>query len=185
MGARLRCGWGRRLHLWLTTSARDRQNRIDDVGGNLQAARRERNRIQRVNDLFHSAGMGASHADSLEGITMQGRGESVAWSFLLIPTVFAVGVLTIISLCCRGERRAQQQAAESAWQHQLSLSADRKAAADAALRAAQDQGGELKAAARSQAEDNALGAKLESNLEVIMEHLKRRPPPDASDNAQR
>ncbi|KPA84117.1 putative mitochondrial hypothetical protein [Leptomonas pyrrhocoris] len=185
MGAQGRSGWGRRLYLWLTTSTRDRRNRIDDVGAPLQAARRERNKVQRVNDVFHAAGMGTSRAASLEGITLQGRGEGLAWSFLLLPACFAVGFFAFISLYHRGERRAQQLAAESAWQRQLGKAADKKAAAIAALRSAQEQSGEMKEAIRACADEDALTTKLASNLEFIKANVKPQPRWGSSDRVDR
>ena len=102
MGGLLRRGWSRRIYRWLTTSARDLRNRVDDVGSNLQAARRARNEVQQVNDFFHAAGKGMSRAATVEGITLQGEDEGVAWSFLLLPAIFVVGLLTFISQYRRG-----------------------------------------------------------------------------------
>lgn len=171
MGSVARRGWGRRVYLWLTTSPRDKKNRVDDVSGHLQAARRERNHVQRVNDLFHTAGMGVGRPFSREGITLQGRGEGMAWSFVLIPAAFALALLLFISQYRRGERVAEQRAAEAAWQEHLAEVAEKKAAADAALRVALRESAEMQAAMGGLAEEEALTTQLEHNLGFIRERL--------------
>ena len=176
MGGLLRRGWSRRIYRWLTTSARDHRNRVDDVGSNLQAARRARNEVQQVNDFFHAAGKGMSRAATVEGITLQGEDEGVAWSFLLLPAIFVVGLLTFISQYRRGERLTQQLAAEAAWQQQLQETEKKNAAAEAALLTAQVESGEMNTAMSEVAEEDALVAQLERNLAFIHEHMKKEAP---------
>jgi hypothetical protein len=169
--------WRRRVYRWLTTSERNKRNWVDDVGGHLQAARRERDRVQRINDVFHRVGKGTCSGDTLEGITLQGRGEGVAWSFLLIPAFFIAGPLALISQYRRSERHDQQLVAEREWLRRLQEAADKKALADTALHTAQMQSHEMKMAVQAFAEEDALTAKLESNLEFIKDHLQSHLPP--------
>lgn len=117
-----------------------------------------------------------SRAATVEGITLQGEDEGVAWSFLLLPAIFVVGLLTFISQYRRGERLTQQLAAEAAWQQQLQETERKNAAAEAALLTAQVESGEMKTAMSEVAEEDALVAQLERNLAFIHQHVKKEAP---------
>ncbi|CBZ27160.1 conserved hypothetical protein [Leishmania mexicana MHOM/GT/2001/U1103] len=172
MTGQVRNSWRRSIYLWLTTSARDSRNRTDDVGTHLQASRKERNKVQRVNDLFHASGMWHYHRDTLEGITLQGMGKGLAWSFMIVPACFVLTFIVCITLYRRGDRRAQQQHAQEEWQHHLLEAAQKRAAADKELKSACNHAVEVKSVLRSIREEQHWAAQLESNMAIINEKLQ-------------
>lgn len=173
MQGAVRNSWRRRLYRWLTTSARDHRNRVDVVGTHLQAARRERDRVQRLNDVFQSTGKGPQSRGTLEAITLQGRGEGLAWSFVLLPAALALCAIAALTLCTRDERWARQQQAQAEWGQHLTDAAVQRAAADHELRAVREVAADVQAALSVAAEERAHLALLESNMTFIGEKLEK------------
>ncbi|GET88669.1 hypothetical protein, conserved [Leishmania tarentolae] len=171
---RVRNNWRRRLYLWLTTSTRDRENRIDDVGTHLQAALRERNKVHRFNDVFHASGMWRHGRDTMDGLLLQGMGKGLAWSFVIIPACFVLTFIVCITLYCGGDRRAQKNNAQEKWNHHLLEAVQQRAAADRELQVARNHALEVEALLRSIPEEQQWAAQLESNMAFINEKLQRQ-----------
>ncbi|CAM36533.2 conserved hypothetical protein [Leishmania braziliensis MHOM/BR/75/M2904] len=170
--------WRRCIYLWLTTSSRSRYNRTDDVGTFLQAARRERNKVQSINDLFHTCGRQHHHCDTLEGITLQGRGEGLAWGFMMIPACFTLTFIASITLYRWGDRLAVQKHTQEEWQHCLLEASQNRAAADEELQSVHQRTVEMRAALRPLPGEQQWSAQLESNMLFINEKLQRHSPDD-------
>ncbi|CBZ34223.1 hypothetical protein, conserved [Leishmania donovani] len=173
MAGQIRNSWRRRIYLWLITSTRDRRNRTDDVGTHLQAARRERNKVHRVNDLFHASGMWHHPHDTLEGIILQGMGKGLAWSFVIVPACFVLTFIVCITSYRGGDWRAQQQHAQEEWQHHLLEAAQKRAIADKELQSVCNYAMEAKSLLRPIPEERRWGAQLEANMAFINEKLQR------------
>ncbi|RHW70866.1 hypothetical protein DPX39_080022500 [Trypanosoma brucei equiperdum] len=111
----------RSVKRFLTTSSRDRWNRRDVICPR-QYAREYRNRFQKVNDAFHSAGK-KGRMYSFEAITLQFSG--VEWSYLILPATLALFVIIFIGIVERrrrgGELLVLQQQVE-AWAAERSRS---------------------------------------------------------------
>ncbi|PBJ68145.1 hypothetical protein BCY84_22367 [Trypanosoma cruzi cruzi] len=89
----------------LTSSERSRWNQIDIIDAR-QYARAHRQRFQRTNDLFHSAGK-RGRTLSYEAITLQFEG--VEWSYMLLPTFLALMIIVLIALVGGRYRKAKRQ----------------------------------------------------------------------------
>ncbi|CAD2219129.1 hypothetical protein ADEAN_000662200 [Angomonas deanei] len=121
---------GRRLYLWLTTSHRDKINRRDIISERAYA-RSVRDKVHTVNDVFHLAG----HKDAVHGVeatTLQ-FGE-VAWSFLVLPAVFAVAMIVLIVRPGSNERLESLDAKRKVFEHDALRSAQKNAESQALLR---------------------------------------------------
>ncbi|CAG9574116.1 conserved hypothetical protein [Leishmania major strain Friedlin] len=174
MKGQVRNSGRRRIYLWLTTSTRDRRNRTDDVGTHLQAARRERNKVHRVNDLFHASGMWHHPRDTLEGIILQGMGRGLAWSFVIVPACFVLTFIVCITSYRGGDRRARQQHAQEEWQHHLLEAVQKRAAAEKELQSVCNHAMEAKSVLRPIPEEQRWAAQLEANMAFINEKLQSR-----------
>lgn len=157
----------RRLVLWLTTSPRAKIHRCDVVGDEASIARHDRNRVQHVNDFFHHAGQGAQYSRQWGGVMLQGRGEGMAWSYLLLPAGFTVLVITFITFCGIGGRQERSCSERNYWQQHLEATFLSAEVAKDELQATKASRPVLKAALQISEEEVRLVSALENNIDII------------------
>ncbi|ORC83717.1 uncharacterized protein TM35_000591090 [Trypanosoma theileri] len=99
--------WIHRVKQALTTSTRTRWNRTDIIDSK-RYVWAHRSRIQKSNDVFHSAGKRGKTL-SREALLLEFDG--VEWSFIVLPASLALLIILVIALV-DGRRRQERQQQE-------------------------------------------------------------------------